>query len=237
MNAAPRYGASLALVLALHGGVLWLILQNRPPPPLLPVAPDAVLLDLPPAPVAPPIEPTPPLPTVEPPPPPVIEAPPPPPPVVPPDVPLPPVPLPPVLLPRPAPPPRPVVRKAPPRVAPAPPQTPAAIPSPEPQPRPPPAAPPSDALPAWRGEVSARLQQAKRYPNSARLRGEQGVATVSFTVDRSGHVISAELVRSSGTPALDAEAVALIHRAEPLPPLPADLPSVTLTVPISFSLN
>ena len=237
MNAAPRYGASLALVLALHGGVLWLILQHLPPPVLPPAAPEPILLDLPPAPVAPPVEPEPPPPVAEPPAPPVTESPPPPP--VQPDVPLPPVPLP-----APAPPPRPVVRKAPPRVAPAPPrvapapaQKPAAIQSPEPQPRPPPAAPPSDALPAWRGEVSARLQQAKRYPNTARLRGEQGVATVSFTVDRSGHVISAELVRSSGTPSLDAEAVALIHRAEPLPPLPADLPSVTLTVPISFSLN
>ncbi len=61
----------------------------------------------------------------------------------------------------------------------------------------------------------------------------------TFTMDRAGHVLSAALVRSSGSPALDEEAVALIHRAEPMPPMPAEMqgPTVTLTVPITFALR
>lgn len=84
-----------------------------------------------------------------------------------------------------------------------------------------------------------QLQRAKRYPDIARTRGEQGVATVKFTMDRSGHIISAGLVRSSGSQALDEEAMALIYRAEPLPPIPAELTgnTLTLTLPMTFSLR
>jgi protein TonB len=100
-------------------------------------------------------------------------------------------------------------------------------------------APPSNAVPTWRGELVGRLQRAKRYPDSARSRGEQGVAMTTFTMDRAGHVLAASLVRSSGSPALDEEAVALIRRAEPLPPMPAEMlgATVTLTVPVSFALR
>ena len=102
-----------------------------------------------------------------------------------------------------------------------------------------PLAPPSNAVPTWRGELVGRLQRAKRYPDSARSRGEQGVAMTTFTMDRAGHVLATSLVRSSGSPALDEEAVALIRRAEPLPPMPAEMPgaTVTLTVPVSFALR
>lgn len=112
-----------------------------------------------------------------------------------------------------------------------------ASPSPT-QPAAPPALP-SNAVPTWRGELIGRLQRAKRYPDSARSRGEQGVAMAMFTMDRTGHVLAASLVRSSGSLALDEEATALIRRAEPLPPMPAEMPgaTVTLTVPISFALR
>lgn len=94
-------------------------------------------------------------------------------------------------------------------------------------------------MPTWRGELVARLQRAKRYPDRARSRGEQGVAYATFTMDRAGHVLAANLDRSSGSASLDEEAVALIRRAEPLPPLPAEMAgaSITLTVPVTFSLR
>jgi protein TonB len=101
------------------------------------------------------------------------------------------------------------------------------------------AASPSDAIPTWRGELTSRLQRAKRYPDSARSNGQQGVAIATFTMDRAGHVLAALLVRSSGFPGLDEEAVALIRRAEPLPAMPDEMPgsTVTLTVPVAFSLR
>lgn len=144
-------------------------------------------------------------------------------------------------LPQPVPPPLP----APPRrVARSPVARPAPQESPAPEPSPaPPAAPaaaePSNAVPSWRSELINRLQRAKRYPETARGRGEQGVATVTFAMDRSGRVLSAGVVRSSGSPSLDEEAVALIRRAEPLPPVPAEVAgnAVTLTIPVAFSLR
>jgi protein TonB len=80
------------------------------------------------------------------------------------------------------------------------------------------------------------LQRAKHYPDVARAREEQGTATVRFTIDRSGHVLSASLVRGSGSQSLDEEAVALVRRADPLPPVPAELAgsTLTLTVPVVF---
>lgn len=84
-----------------------------------------------------------------------------------------------------------------------------------------------------------RLQRFKRYPDTARSRGEQGVAYATFTMDRSGNVLSASIVRSSNSRLLDEEAVALIRRAAPLPPVPAAMTgsTVTLTVPVTFSLR
>lgn len=94
-------------------------------------------------------------------------------------------------------------------------------------------------MPAWRSELVGRLQRAKRYPDMARSNGEQGTALATFTMDRAGNVVSATLARSSGSAALDAEALALIRRASPLPPMPSEMPgaSITLTVPVSFTLR
>ncbi len=95
------------------------------------------------------------------------------------------------------------------------------------------------AISGWQGRLIGQLQRAKHYPDSAREAAEEGVAAVSFTIDRAGQVLAVHLVRSSGSRALDEEAVALVHRAEPLPPPPPELPgrTVSLTVPIRFSLR
>lgn len=84
-----------------------------------------------------------------------------------------------------------------------------------------------------------RLHQVLRYPAAARENEQEGTAFVTFTMTREGHVLSAALTRSSGRPALDAEAVAMVRRADPLPPPPAEAPgqSLTLVVPVQFSLR
>ena len=83
------------------------------------------------------------------------------------------------------------------------------------------------------------LQQFKRYPSGRRTRGEEGVVLLSFSVDRNGHVLSRQIVHSSGYPDLDDEVMAMIERAQPLPPFPASMtePKLDLTVPIRFSLR
>jgi len=94
-------------------------------------------------------------------------------------------------------------------------------------------------VPAWQTSLVRHLEQYKRYPSEAQSRGEEGVVLLSFTVDRTGHVLERRVVRSSGYPVLDDEVVAMIERAQPLPPFPPTMSEdkLDLTVPIRFSLK
>lgn len=91
----------------------------------------------------------------------------------------------------------------------------------------------------YNGILSAHLQRYKQYPSGAKAAGEQGVAMLSFTVSRSGHVMGARLARSSGSSALDGETMAMIRRAEPLPSFPPEMTqgSASFTVPVRFFLR
>ena len=92
---------------------------------------------------------------------------------------------------------------------------------------------PSVSPATWKSELMAHLNRYKRYPSSA---ASTGTASVAFTIARSGQVLSAHLIGSSGNPALDAEAVSLPRRASPVPAPPPDFGGgvLTLTVPIHF---
>ncbi len=91
----------------------------------------------------------------------------------------------------------------------------------------------------WETTLVKRLNQFKRYPGDAQSRGVEGVVLLSFSVDRAGHVLSHQIVKSSGHPELDAEVTSMIERAQPLPAFPASMTDdkLDLTVPIRFSLR
>jgi len=93
--------------------------------------------------------------------------------------------------------------------------------------------------PSWQSSLVRQLQRYKRYPSEAQSRSEEGVVLLSFSLDRTGHVLAHHIVRSSGFADLDSEVMAMIKRAEPLPPFPASMPQtqIDLTVPIRFSLR
>jgi periplasmic protein TonB len=95
------------------------------------------------------------------------------------------------------------------------------------------------ALPSYRERLVAHLARYKQYPSASKAAGDQGTALLSFTVGRSGQVLASRLARSSGHSALDAETMAMIHRAQPLPSFPPELTqaSMSFTVPINFSLR
>jgi periplasmic protein TonB len=121
-----------------------------------------------------------------------------------------------------------------------------ARPAPVQETRPPsPAAPPRvkggapRVAPSWETELVRRLEQYKRYPSEAQARRVEGVVTLNFRVNRNGHVLAREIVRSSGHPELDKEVISMIERAQPLPPFPPSMPQdqLNLTVPIRFSLR
>ena len=93
--------------------------------------------------------------------------------------------------------------------------------------------------PSWQTNLMRQLQRFKRYPALAQSRKEEGVVLLSFSLDRSGHVLAHSIARSSGHADLDNEVLAMIMRAEPLPPFPESMSQtqIDLTVPIRFSLR
>ncbi len=101
------------------------------------------------------------------------------------------------------------------------------------------AAPSSDVLSDFERRLLTHLEQQKRYPRSAQMRREQGVVYLRFTMDRTGRLLSARIERSSGHADLDEEVLALIKRAEPLPPFPASMPQaqLELVAPFQFFLR
>jgi periplasmic protein TonB len=90
---------------------------------------------------------------------------------------------------------------------------------------------------SWLSLLAAHLARYKRYPPEAEARHSTGTVRLSFTMDRSGRVVSRHIVGSSGSAALDQEALSMVERAQPLP-VPPNMaePRETLTVPIRFSL-
>ncbi len=92
---------------------------------------------------------------------------------------------------------------------------------------------------SFRQRLLGHLERHKRYPQMAQQRRQQGVPYIRFRMDRQGRVLSAALERSSGFASLDAEALSLPARAQPLPSLPEDIPGETLeiVVPIEFLLR
>ena len=93
--------------------------------------------------------------------------------------------------------------------------------------------------PSWQSLLIKHLQHFKRYPHTARERNEQGVVVLAVSLDRDGHVLSHRIVSGSGFADLDAEVLALVERAQPMPAFPPSMreAQLDLTVPIRFSLR
>jgi TonB family protein len=96
----------------------------------------------------------------------------------------------------------------------------------------------SVATPAagYRATLLAWLESHKRYPDTARQRGEEGRAVLRFDVDRSGRVLDYAITSSSGYPDLD-RSIEEMMRGATLPPFPVGMPQprVQVSVTIHFS--
>ena len=113
-------------------------------------------------------------------------------------------------------------------------EVPAAAPAPV-SPASPSRASPSQNVSHWQQALVARLDRFKRYP--AQAHGAEGVASLAFTIDRKGNVLSSQIATTSGSAVLDAEVLALVKRAAPFPPPPAEVADADLSfvVPIRFT--
>lgn len=97
----------------------------------------------------------------------------------------------------------------------------------------------SDAeLLAYRRRLEQHLARYRVYPVEARALGRQGVVLVHFSMTQDGKVVEAWVESSSGTGEIDAEALAALFRAQPLPALPTGWPAqLDVSLPVTFRLG
>lgn len=87
---------------------------------------------------------------------------------------------------------------------------------------------------AWQKRLVAHLDRHKRYPGGDMHR--TATVTVAFALDRTGHITASSVVKSSGSPAFDAAALAMMQRSDPVPappPVIAD-DGLSFIVPVVF---
>jgi protein TonB len=95
--------------------------------------------------------------------------------------------------------------------------------------------PEPDAAASYRAMISAWLESHKRYPESARERGEEGNAALRFRIDRSGRVLDYSY-RSTGYSDLDAGLDEMLRGAQ-LPPFPPGITASRIEVSLTMQFN
>lgn len=91
---------------------------------------------------------------------------------------------------------------------------------------------------SYREALLVHIARYRRYPADARRDHVEGTVEVRFVLDRAGDVQNAWIAASSGRTNLDAEALAAIRRAAPMPRIPSELPdSLDITLPIDFEIG
>jgi len=120
--------------------------------------------------------------------------------------------------------------------APAPALPPSPVDGPAAAPDPAPGAAVESDLAPYLAKISAYMQLRLHKPFFAVRTGETGTAWVHLVVNRSGHVLLVELLKSSGHRDLDAEAIAVVNRSDPLPPIPPEIKAdvVNGKMPVNF---
>ncbi|WP_232495581.1 energy transducer TonB [Novosphingobium kaempferiae] len=98
---------------------------------------------------------------------------------------------------------------------------------------------PSGTGRGYAAKIQSWIHAHKIYPRRSRMRHEEGVVQVRFTLDRAGMLLDGAVLRGSGFTALDEEAMAVLRRASPFPRAPVEVTGerIEFTVPIEFSLS
>jgi periplasmic protein TonB len=95
---------------------------------------------------------------------------------------------------------------------------------------------PADSAAAKFQQVLLRhVAHYQRYPNAARSLRLQGRVHTQFSMSRDGKLLGVWIRTSSGQTLLDKEAMDTIRRAQPLPPIPSELPDpLNIHLPLLF---
>jgi len=88
--------------------------------------------------------------------------------------------------------------------------------------------------------ISLWIEKFKLYPADARAQGMQGETVVRIRIDRQGNIRYYILERSTGFQPLDAAAIDMVKRANPVPAVPNDYPKgdlIEFLIPVNFHLQ
>jgi protein TonB len=93
--------------------------------------------------------------------------------------------------------------------------------------------------PAWMNAVTERVRQFFYYPGAALALHTTGVVQMHFVVRRDGQVERLGIAKSSGDEGLDMAAADIMHKAQPLPPIPdrMHVDRVDGDLPINFGVR
>lgn len=86
----------------------------------------------------------------------------------------------------------------------------------------------------WGRKISAYFELHKKFPEGRKAKAQVKLALV---LNRVGHVVSVDVKESSGDPAYDEAAMAMVRRSDPVPRPPAGLTDdeFSFTLPVNFS--
>lgn len=93
-------------------------------------------------------------------------------------------------------------------------------------------------LSRWQSALVAHIERVRHFPKGVHG-GSGGTVIVGFSLDQTGHLLSARIITSSRSASIDAEALATVHRADPFPAPPSgsDAHALTFTLPIRFQVR
>jgi len=87
--------------------------------------------------------------------------------------------------------------------------------------------------------VAKQIARSKRYPERALKRRKTGEGSIRLEISADGSVSQMTILRSTNTPILDDELLAMVKRASPFPAFPRDLRKdrVAFVIPVEFRLG
>ena len=113
------------------------------------------------------------------------------------------------------------IRQAPPRVAPPPPRT---VNLPTPKQKPTSLVEEQDrVVQSYLNKLIARIKASRKYPPTALARQQEGEVLVGFNIVRDGTMDNIRVLRSSGYPILDRDAVKSLTKISPFEPIPQEM--------------
>tara|TARA_E500000305_G_C4024915_1_gene241203 strand:- start:320 stop:1033 length:714 start_codon:yes stop_codon:yes gene_type:complete len=92
-----------------------------------------------------------------------------------------------------------------------------------------------DQRDAYLALIRARIEKNRTYPSAARRKREEGMATITITIDARGDLTQVQLVAGSGSFHLDRAAKRMAEKSAPFPPPPVT--PFSTQIPIVFTLR